>query len=122
DVPAIVARVIGIGLVARAATNLPLNWLTGDGSRRHAIEVQKTITINAQVGEVYAFWSLYENFPRFMSRVLEVTSSERQPRQSHWRVAGPAGTAVEFDAEITRAIPNQMIAWRTLNGSLVAHA
>jgi uncharacterized membrane protein len=29
---------------------------------------------------------------------------------------------VEFDAEITRVIPNAMIAWKTLEGSPVAHA
>lgn len=116
------AALVGLGLVARAAVNVPLNRLTGLGSRRRAVDLQKTITINAPVGEVYAFWSLYENFPRFMSRVLEVTSSERRPRQSHWKVAGPAGAPVEFDAEITRAVPNQMIAWKTLPGSPVGHA
>jgi uncharacterized membrane protein len=42
--------------------------------------------------------------------------------QSHWKVAGPAGSTFEFDAEVTRAVPNQMIAWRTLPGSPVAHA
>jgi uncharacterized membrane protein len=122
DGPGTAAALIGAALFARAATNVPLNRLTGIGSRRRAVDLQKTITINAPVGEVYAFWSLYENFPRFMSRVLEVRSSERVPMQSHWKVAGPAGAPVAFDAEITQAIPNHMIAWRTLAGSPVAHA
>jgi uncharacterized membrane protein len=117
-----VAALLGAGLAARAATNLPANRLFGLTDRRRAVDLQKTILINAPVGEVYAFWSLYENFPRFMSRVFEVTSSDRQPMQSHWKVAGPAGTTVEFDAEVTRAVPNQLIAWRTLPGSPVAHA
>jgi uncharacterized membrane protein len=122
DVPGIPAMLIGSGLFARAVTNLPLNCLTGIASRRRGVDVQKTITINAPVGEVYAFWSMFENFPRFMSRVLDVGSSERTPMQSHWKVAGPAGVPVEFDAEITQAIPNHLMAWRTLAGSLVAHA
>jgi uncharacterized membrane protein len=122
DVRGIAAVVIGAALVARAAANLPLNRLTGIGSRRRAVDVQKTIIINAPVGEVYAFWSLYENFPRFMSRVLDVRSHERAPMQSHWKVAGPAGAPVEFDAKITKAIPNHLIAWRTLPGAPVAHA
>lgn len=29
---------------------------------------------------------------------------------------------MEFDAEITRAIPNQMMSWKTLPGAAVAHA
>lgn len=121
DAPGACAALLGVGLVARAATNLPVNRLSGIGSRRRAVDVQKTITINAPVGEVYAFWSMYENFPRFMSRVLEVRSG-KDPKQSHWKVAGPAGVPVEFDAEITRAIPNHMLAWRTLEGAPVAHA
>jgi uncharacterized membrane protein len=118
----VLGTLVGGSLLARAATNLPLNRLFGVGSRRRAVDVQKTILVNASVSEVYAFWSLYENFPRFMSRVFEVRSSDRRPMQSHWRVAGPAGTVVEFEAEITRAIPNRMIAWKTLPGSPVAHA
>jgi uncharacterized membrane protein len=116
------ATLAGLGLLARAATNVPLRHLLGVGSRRRAVDIQKTIIINAAIGEVYAFWSMYENFPRFMSRVLEVRPSDRYPRQSHWRVAGPGGATVDFDAEITRAIPNQMVAWKTLPGSPVAHA
>jgi len=122
DLPGAAAALVGVGLLARAATNLPLSRVLGIGSRRRAVDFQKTITINAPVGEVYAFWSMYENFPRFMSRVLDVRSSERHPRQSHWKVAGPGGAPVNFDAEITRAIPNHMVAWKTLPGSPVAHA
>jgi uncharacterized membrane protein len=122
DLRGAAAVLAGAGLLARAATNQPLSRVLGIGSRRRAVDFQKTITINAPVGEVYAFWSMYENFPRFMSRVLDVTPNDRHPRQSHWRVAGPGGAAVNFDAEITRAIPNHMVAWKTLPGSPVAHA
>ena len=83
---------------------------------------QPPASLDAPVGEVYAFWSLYENFPRFMSRDYDVRSSDREPMRSHWKVAGPAGTTVVFDAEIRSAVPNQRIAWKTLPGSPVAHA
>lgn len=122
DLRGFVSALLGTSLVARAGTNVPASRLVGAQSRRRAVDVQKTILINAPVGEVYAFWSLYENFPKFMSRVLQVTSSDRYPMQSHWIVSGPAGTTVAFDAEITRAIPNQLIAWKTLDGAPVAHA
>jgi uncharacterized membrane protein len=122
DAAGVIAALLGTGLAARAATNLPANRGFGFADRRHAIDLKKTIVINAPVGEVYAFWSLYENFPRFMSRVYEVRSSEERPMQSHWKVAGPAGTTVQFDAEVTGTVPNQMVAWRTLPGSAVAHA
>jgi uncharacterized membrane protein len=116
-----IAALLGSSLMARAGANVPGARLTGIGSSRRSVDVQKTITINAPVGEVYAFWSMYENFPRFMSRVLDVRPHDDSKR-SHWTVTGPAGASVEFDAELTRAIPNQLLAWRTLDGSPVAHA
>lgn len=121
DRTGVAATLIGAGLVVRATANLPANRLAGIGSGRRAVDIEKTITINARVEEVYAFWSLYENFPRFMSRVLEVRSAE-DPQRSHWKVAGPAGIPVPFDAEITRIVPNQLISWKTLEGSLVSHS
>lgn len=117
-----VSGAAGVGLMARAISNLPVRRLIGVGAERRAIDLQKTIHIAAPVGEVFAFWSEYENFPKFMSRVLDVRMSDRAPRLSHWTVAGPAGVPVSFDAETTRVIPNEMIAWRTLPGTPVAHA
>ena len=95
--------------------------LFGFSDQRRAVDLQKTILINAPVGEVYAFWSLYENFPRFMSRVYEVRSSEERPMQSHWKVAGRPGRRSNSTLR-SRAVPNQTIAWRTVQGSAVAHA
>ena len=121
DTPGAVMATAGLGLLARAATNLEMRRLTGLGGRRRAVDVQKTITIDAHVEEVFGFWSEYESFPRFMSRVLSVRPSTRVG-QSHWTVAGPGGVPVHFDAEVTQFEPNAVLAWRTLEGSLVAHA
>ena len=111
----------GIGLLARAATNLETKRLLGVGARRRAVDVQKTVTVDAPVEAVYAFWTMYDNFPRFMSRVLEVRPNARET-QSHWRVEGPGGVPIEFDAEITQAIPSHVFGWKTVEGSIVGHA
>jgi uncharacterized membrane protein len=116
------AGLLGLGLFARAATNIPMRQLATMRWRHRAIDIRKTIAIDAPVGEVYAFWSLYDRFPQFMSRVLEVTSNESRPMESHWKVLGPGGLPVAFDVEITSAIPNRLISWRTLEGSRVTHA
>ncbi len=42
--------------------------------------------------------------------------------RSHWVIAGPAGVPVEWDAVITRLIPNKVLAWKTIPGSVVEHA
>ena len=83
--------------------------------------MQKTIAIDAPVEDVFAFWSRYENFPRFMSRVLDVRPSLREG-QSHWKVMGPAGLPVEFDAVLTAFVPDEVLGWRTVEGSTVAHS
>lgn len=121
DLPGWLLLAGGLGLLARAATNLETTRLLGIGARRRGVDVQKTITVDASVEAVYAFWTMYDNFPRFMSRVLEVRPSARDI-QSHWRVEGPGGVPIEFDAEITQAVRNQVFAWRTVEGSIVGHA
>lgn len=121
DMSGTVLAALGIGLLARATTNLETRRLTGIGAGRRAIDLQKTITIDAPIKEVFEFWTNYEQFPQFMSRVLEVRPTARA-RQSHWRVAGPAGIPVEFDAEVSALVPNEAFGWRTVEGSPVAHA
>jgi uncharacterized membrane protein/osmotically-inducible protein OsmY len=121
DVPGAILAATGLGLVTRAATNLEARRLTGIGARRRAVDLQKTITIDALVEDVFGFWTAYENFPRFMSRVLDVRPSGGEG-QSHWTVAGPAGVSVEFDAEVSSFMPNQAFGWRTIGGAPVAHS
>jgi uncharacterized membrane protein len=82
------------------------------------IRVQKTITIHTPIEQVFQFWSRFENFPRFMDHVLEVRTAG--PR-SHWRVSGPAGVPVEWEAELVQRIENRKLAWRSLPGSRVTH-
>ncbi len=105
------------GIVGAIAAGL---WLArramsaGDG-----IEVARTITVDAPVERVYEFWNDFENFPRFLSHVREVRRTG--PDRTHWVVAGPGGAPVEWDAVVTRRVPNEQIAWRTVEGSLLAH-
>jgi uncharacterized membrane protein len=122
DVPGWLLTTGGAMLVVRAAANLDIQRLIGIGAGRRAIDIQKTITIDSPVDTVFAFWTAYENFPLFMSRVLDVRPGARE-RQSHWTVAGPTGAPIEFETEIVSLIPKELIAWRTIgNGSLVSHA
>ena len=47
-----------------------------------------------------------------MPDVQEVTVTG--PTTSHWKVSGPLGKSVEWDAEITEVLPNQRIAWKSV--------
>jgi len=111
---------LGTGLLLRGLTNMELRRLFGIGGGRRAVNIQKAININAPVDGVYWLWTNYENFPLFMRNVLEVRDLGNG--RSHWKVAGPAGVPVEWDAVVTRQIPNQLFAWKSVEGSLVDHA
>lgn len=114
------ASLAGLGLAARGVTNTGLKRMLGLGGERRTVDFHKAINVDASVEEVYKFWSRFENFPRFMSHVKEIHDNGNG--RSHWVVAGPAGTPVEFDAIITRQVPNQIIAWKTLPGQPVEHS
>lgn len=116
----VLAALSGITLFGRAATNLRLARLTGVGAGRRAIELRKSITIDAPVEKVWEFWDDYENFPRFMTNVREVRKGE--DGRSHWEVAGPLGRAVTWEAEVTERVPNEVLAWRTRPASAVQHS
>jgi uncharacterized membrane protein len=111
---------LGLGLLARGATNFKVERLLGLGAGRRAVDVQKTITIDAPVEEVFRFWSNVANFPRFMAHLREVRDLDNG--RSHWVAEGPAGVPVSWDAVITRSEPNTVLAWRSEPGATVANA
>lgn len=114
----------GLLLLARAFTNLPLGRLFGMGAARHAIDVQKTIRINAPVDKVFELFDDFENFPRFMRHVRHVRRIETAEGKERWRwtVSGPAGTEFDFDAVPSAREENRLLGWRTEGGSLVQNA
>jgi uncharacterized membrane protein len=109
--------VSGSALLARATTNRDLPSLLGFGER--GITVQKTIHVAAPVEQVFAFWTDYQNFPRFMHNVREVRPVSEN--RSHWVVAGPAGVPVQWTAEVTRVVPGALIEWCSVRDSDVRH-
>ncbi|HYD47930.1 MAG TPA: SRPBCC family protein [Terriglobales bacterium] len=82
-----------------------------------AIRVEKSITVNRPVEECYRFWRDFQNLPRFMNHLESVTVIDAQ--RSHWVAKGPAGTTVEWDAELINDVPNEVIAWRSLDNAQV---
>lgn len=110
-----------LAVLSRSVSNLDLASLVGIGGERGgAIEAHKTITVRAPVEEVFAFWSRFENFPRFMSHLIEV--SRIGEGRSHWVARGPGSLPVEWDAVTTELVPNETIAWRSIDGSVVENS
>ena len=84
------------------------------------IRVEKSITINATPQQLYGFWRNFENLPRFMGHLEQVKAIDT--RRSHWVTKGPAGMKAEWDAEVINDIPNELIGWRSVEGSRVDNA
>jgi uncharacterized membrane protein len=84
------------------------------------VHVRESIRLEAPTSEVYAFWRRLENLPRFMTHLDRVTVSP--DGRSHWVAVGPAGLAVEWDAEIINEVDDKVIAWRSLPGSDIVTA
>jgi uncharacterized membrane protein len=89
------------------------------GGDAGGIEVVRTMTVEAPVERVYEFWNDFENFPRFMSHVREIRRTG--PDRTHWVVAGPGGAPIEWDAVVTKRVPNERIEWRTVDSSMIEH-
>lgn len=113
-------RTIASGLVLGTAGRGKLLGRVSPLDRRRAVDIQKTLYIDAPVDQVYAFWSNYENFPLFMSHVREV--EDMGGGRSRWSVSGPGGVPIEWSAVLTQQEPDQIIAWRSESGSMLENA
>jgi uncharacterized membrane protein len=82
-----------------------------------AQRVYEGIEVQAPLRDVFRYWSNFENFPSFMQNIEEVRMSGQDT--SHWRVKGPLGKSVEFDARTTEMDPNRGIGWNTVDGEVM---
>ena len=77
--------------------------------------IEKSIEVNVPVRTAYNQWTQFEEFPRFMEGVKEVTQLD--DTRLHWKAA-IAGQDKEWDAEITEQTPDQRIAWTSRGGAI----
>jgi uncharacterized membrane protein len=71
------------------------------------------IDVAVPVTVAYAQWTQLEEFPRFMGGVEHVRQIDEH--RAHWEVQ-VGGHHEQWDAEITKQIPNKRIAWRSFTG------
>jgi len=119
--------VLGAGLLYRGATGqceayraLGVNTASTGEDVARDVHIEKSITIGATPAELYSFWRNFENLPRFMEDLESVTQLDGN--RSHWVAKGPAGTKVEWDAEIYNEKEGELIAWRSLPEADITNA
>jgi uncharacterized membrane protein len=81
-----------------------------------AQSVHESIEVQAPLQDVFMYWSNFQNFPKIMRNVEEVRTTG--PDTSRWRVKGPLGKTVEYDARTTEASPGRGIAWQSVEGEV----
>jgi len=84
------------------------------------IHVTKSVTVMKPRPEVYRFWRQLERLPSFMIHLASVT--ELSAVRSHWIANAPGGTHVEWDAEIVDERENELLFWRSCDGSDIPNA
>jgi uncharacterized membrane protein len=85
------------------------------GKRKGVLKAKTAVTVNKPVEQVYGFWSNFENFPKFMFHVHAVKADGAK---SHWVARGPADAEIEWNSAIVQDVPNQIIAWRSIDGDV----
>lgn len=123
----------GGGLIVRGATGFaPLYRVLGINTadthpgpaasvgHKEGIKIERSVTINRSPAELYRFWRNFENLPRIMDHLESVKVLD--DRRSHWVAKAPLGRRAEWDAEIITEHENELIGWRSLNGSGIANA
>src|ERR687886_2590113 len=78
--------------------------------------VQESIEVQAPLQDVFLYWSNFQNFPKIMRNVEEVRATGQDT--SRWRVKGPLGRTVEYDARTTEMSPERGIAWNSVEGEV----
>src|SRR6187402_2616945 len=102
----------GVGLLGTSRSGLRASVQKLD----QPIHVLRSITINCSPETVYRFWRDLENLPLFMGHLESV---KVENGRSTWRAKAPAGTSIEWQAEVTLDRPNEAIGWRSLEDALV---
>ncbi|MEU0286015.1 SRPBCC family protein [Streptomyces sp. NPDC006147] len=75
--------------------------------------VKETVDVNVPVRRAYDQWTQFEDFPRFMEGVEEVTQLD--DRHNHWTTK-IGGVKREFDTEIVDQLVDDRVTWRTIGG------
>jgi uncharacterized membrane protein len=116
------AALLGIaGLLAgtRALTNLETKRLFGVRGRR-GVDIQKTVTIDRPVEEVFNFLTEPENYPRITDLIRSAKKLEDGRIQK--TIVGPGGAEITVTERITASEPNHFIAKRSEPDSPLRYA
>ncbi|HET7509964.1 MAG TPA: SRPBCC family protein [Solirubrobacterales bacterium] len=105
-----------LGTVGKAASKLTGGGGGGQkGGKTRRLPIQRWTDVAVPVDRAYEAWTQWEEWPKFMHRVLEVKPSEDEDNKIHVSEKIWFWTR-EWDGEITEQRKNDRIAWKTDSG------
>jgi uncharacterized membrane protein len=76
------------------------------------------LEVNAPADQCYAWWRGLTNLPLILPDVESVEPQAGSTQLTHWKVSGPLGKTVEWDATIVEDLPGEKIAWASTDGDV----
>ncbi|TDC55817.1 SRPBCC family protein [Actinomadura sp. KC345] len=75
--------------------------------------ITESVNVTVPIRTAYDQWTQFETFPQFMDGVEEIRQLDDTTLR--WRTR-MAGVVREFDARITEQLPDERVAWKSLEG------
>lgn len=111
------ARLTAAGLLLAAFAPSFTRQLLRVGAARRRVHLRTTLEIHRPVHDVFEFCRDFENFPRVVHLLHSVV--DYQDGRSHWEVKSPGGELLAWDVQVTKYVPNVVLAWRSVPRSVV---
>jgi uncharacterized membrane protein len=87
----------------------------------HTLNIRVSMVINKPREEVYSMWRNLSNLPLFIKHLRSV--QEQDEKYSTWVMELPGGVGtLQWQAEIIKELPGEMISWQSLPGSSLKNA
>jgi uncharacterized membrane protein len=92
----------------------------GSGPPRRSFVAAASVTVAAPPPAVFAQWNRLERLPAMLRHMRDVQRLGGD--RYRFRATAPGGVAHDWEATVTRYIPDTLIAWRSLAGGGLDHA
>lgn len=112
----------GVGGLAAGAASKVLGGGGGGGSSKaktRRLQIQRWTDVAVPVERAFETWTNFEEYPKFMHRVLSVKQADDDENKITWDEKIWFSTR-HWEAEIVEQRDNELLAWKTTSGT--AHA
>ena len=106
-----------LGVSTTSSTNGRDAGAVASVDHAHSVDVRHSVVIDRPREELFAMWRDFSRLPECLEHLERV--DVLSPTVSHWVTKGPAGTTVEWDAEIVDEREGEWIAWRAIEPAQV---